>query len=66
MARNLTALYRYLNFDQIWYNLKIVTRVDPFKPNLYLYLYFDEIEGFEDFGRVIPVAQMPKLKVGLD
>jgi aconitate hydratase 2/2-methylisocitrate dehydratase len=36
--------------------------VDPFKGDLYRYLNFDEIEGFEDFGRVIPVDKMPKFE----
>jgi aconitate hydratase 2/2-methylisocitrate dehydratase len=43
--------------------LSIVTeKIDPFKGDLYRYLNFDEIEGFEDFGRVIPVDKMPKLE----
>ena len=37
-------------------------KVDPFKDELYRYLNFNEIDGFEDFGRVIPVEQMPKLE----
>ncbi|MDJ1185154.1 bifunctional aconitate hydratase 2/2-methylisocitrate dehydratase [Roseofilum casamattae] len=37
-------------------------KVDPFKDELYRYLNFNEIDGFEDFGRVIPVDQMPKLE----
>jgi aconitate hydratase 2/2-methylisocitrate dehydratase len=36
--------------------------VDPFKGDLYRYLNFDAISGFEDFGRVIPVDMMPKLE----
>jgi aconitate hydratase 2/2-methylisocitrate dehydratase len=32
------------------------------KANLCRYLNFDEIAGFEDFGRVIPVDKMPKLE----
>ena len=32
------------------------------KTDLYHYLNFDEIDGFEDFGRAIPVEQMPKLE----
>ncbi|MEL0590937.1 MAG: hypothetical protein U1V55_14425 [Planktothrix rubescens PR222] len=36
-------------------------KVDPFKGDLYRYLNFDEIEDFEDFGRVIPVDMMPNL-----
>ncbi|MBP0015517.1 MAG: bifunctional aconitate hydratase 2/2-methylisocitrate dehydratase [Roseofilum sp. SBFL] len=40
----------------------VAQKVDPFKADLYRYLNFNEIEGFEDFGRVIPVEQMPKLE----
>ena len=39
----------------------VAQKVDPFKGDLYRYLNFDQIENFEDFGRVIPVDQMPKL-----
>ena len=40
----------------------VAQKVDPFKADLYRYLNFDEIEGFEDFGRVIPVDKMPKIE----
>jgi aconitate hydratase 2/2-methylisocitrate dehydratase len=40
----------------------VAQKVDPFKGDLYRYLNFDEIAGFEDFGRVIPVDMMPKLE----
>ncbi|MDB9516042.1 bifunctional aconitate hydratase 2/2-methylisocitrate dehydratase [Roseofilum reptotaenium CS-1145] len=40
----------------------VAKKVDPFKAELYRYLNFNEIENFEDFGRVIPVEQMPKLE----
>ncbi|MDJ1172106.1 bifunctional aconitate hydratase 2/2-methylisocitrate dehydratase [Roseofilum sp. BLCC_M154] len=40
----------------------VAKKVDPFKAELYRYLNFNEIEGFEDFGRVIPVEEMPKLE----
>jgi aconitate hydratase 2/2-methylisocitrate dehydratase len=43
----------------------VAQKVDPFKGDLYRYLNFDEIEGFEDFGRVIPVDMMPKLEEAL-
>ncbi|MFM6211760.1 bifunctional aconitate hydratase 2/2-methylisocitrate dehydratase, partial [Planktothrix sp.] len=39
----------------------VAQKVDPFKGDLYRYLNFDQIENFEDFGRVIPVDQMPQL-----
>ncbi len=41
----------------------VATKVDPFKDDLYRYLNFNEIENFENFGRVIPESQMPKLEV---
>ncbi|MEC4803013.1 MAG: bifunctional aconitate hydratase 2/2-methylisocitrate dehydratase [Jaaginema sp. PMC 1080.18] len=37
-------------------------KVDPFKGDLYRYLNFNEIEGFENFGRVVPESEMPKLE----
>ena len=37
-------------------------KIDPFKGELYRYLNFNEIEGFEDEGRVIPLEQMPKIE----
>lgn len=40
----------------------VAQKVDPFKGDLYRYLNFDQIENFEDFGRVIPVDQMPQLE----
>ncbi|MGI0480690.1 bifunctional aconitate hydratase 2/2-methylisocitrate dehydratase [Geminocystis sp. CENA526] len=43
--------------------LAIVTeKIDPFKGELYRYLNFNEIDGFEDEGRVIPLDQMPKIE----
>ncbi|WP_413164239.1 bifunctional aconitate hydratase 2/2-methylisocitrate dehydratase [Capilliphycus salinus ALCB114379] len=39
----------------------ITKKLDPFAADLYRYLNFNEIEGFEDEGRVIPVDQMPKI-----
>jgi len=37
-------------------------KVDPFKADLYRYLNFNEIDNFEDFGRVIPLEKMPKIE----
>jgi len=37
-------------------------KVDPFAADLYRYLNFDQIAGFEDEGRVIPLEQMPKIE----
>lgn len=43
----------------------VAEKVDPFKDDLYRYLNFNEIENFEDFGRVIPESEMPKLEEAL-
>ncbi len=40
----------------------ITKKLDPFAADLYRYLNFNEIEGFEDEGRVIPVEDMPKIE----
>ncbi|BAU63225.1 aconitate hydratase 2 [Stanieria sp. NIES-3757] len=37
-------------------------KVDPFASDLYRYLNFDQITGFEDEGRVIPLEEMPKIE----
>ena len=37
-------------------------KVDPFAADLYRYLNFDQIDGFEDEGRVIPLEEMPKIE----
>jgi aconitate hydratase 2/2-methylisocitrate dehydratase len=37
-------------------------KVDPFKGDLYRYLNFDQIAGFEDAGRVVPLEEMPKIE----
>jgi aconitate hydratase 2 / 2-methylisocitrate dehydratase len=37
-------------------------KVDPFASELYRYLNFDRISGFEDEGRVIPLEEMPKIE----
>ncbi|NEO86006.1 MAG: bifunctional aconitate hydratase 2/2-methylisocitrate dehydratase [Spirulina sp. SIO3F2] len=37
-------------------------KVDPFAGELYRYLNFDQIAGFEDEGRVIPLEEMPKIE----
>jgi len=43
--------------------LEIVsTKVDPFAAELYRYLNFDQITGFEDEGRVIKLEDMPKVE----
>lgn len=37
-------------------------KIDPFAADLYRYLNFDQIAGFEDEGRVIPLEEMPKIE----
>ncbi|MEM6500477.1 MAG: bifunctional aconitate hydratase 2/2-methylisocitrate dehydratase [Cyanobacteria bacterium P01_C01_bin.89] len=37
-------------------------KIAPFESDLYRYLNFDEIEGFEDEGRVIAIEDMPKIE----
>ncbi|MGG6294055.1 bifunctional aconitate hydratase 2/2-methylisocitrate dehydratase [Leptolyngbya sp. AN02str] len=37
-------------------------RVNPFEAELYRYLNFDQIVGFEDEGRVIPLEEMPRIE----
>jgi aconitate hydratase 2 / 2-methylisocitrate dehydratase len=37
-------------------------KVDPFAADLYRYLNFDQIVGFEDEGRVIPLEEMPRIE----
>jgi aconitate hydratase 2/2-methylisocitrate dehydratase len=44
------------------YQAIVREKVDPFADNLYRYLNFDQIEGFEDEGRVVPLDQMPKIE----
>lgn len=43
--------------------MEIVTKkIDPFAADLYRYLNFDQIAGFEDEGRVIPLEEMPRIE----
>lgn len=43
--------------------MAIVTqKIDPFADDLYRYLNFDQIAGFEDEGRVIPIDEMPRIE----
>ena len=37
-------------------------KIAPFEGDLYRYLNFDQIVGFEDEGRVIPLEEMPKIE----
>ncbi|MBE9035513.1 bifunctional aconitate hydratase 2/2-methylisocitrate dehydratase [aff. Roholtiella sp. LEGE 12411] len=40
----------------------VANRIHPFADDLYRYLNFDKIVGFEDEGRVIPLEEMPRLE----
>jgi aconitate hydratase 2/2-methylisocitrate dehydratase len=40
----------------------VASRIEPFADDLYRYLNFDQILGFEDEGRVIPLEDMPRLE----
>ncbi|GAB4380702.1 MAG: bifunctional aconitate hydratase 2/2-methylisocitrate dehydratase [Elainellaceae cyanobacterium] len=43
--------------------MEIITKkLDPFASDLYRYLNFDQIAGFEDEGRVIPLEEMPRIE----
>ena len=37
-------------------------KINPFANDLYRYLNFDQISGFEDEGRVIPLEEMPRIE----
>ena len=37
-------------------------KIAPFEGELYRYLNFDQIDNFEDEGRVIPLEEMPKIE----
>jgi len=37
-------------------------KIDPFEADLYRYLNFNEIAGFEDEGRVISLEEMPRIE----
>ncbi|MEH1907729.1 MAG: hypothetical protein V7L05_26285 [Nostoc sp.] len=40
----------------------MASRIHPFADDLYRYLNFDQIAGFEDEGRVILLEEMPRLE----
>jgi aconitate hydratase 2/2-methylisocitrate dehydratase len=44
------------------YNDIVSKRIDPFAGDLYRYLNFDRIAGFEDEGRVIALEDMPRIE----
>lgn len=44
------------------YMAVVKEKIAPFENDLYRYLNFDQIDSFEDEGRVIPLEQMPKIE----
>lgn len=40
----------------------VAKKIDPFAGDLYRYLNFDQMAGFEDEGRVIPLEEMPRIE----
>lgn len=44
------------------YHAIVSERINPFAGDLYRYLNFDQIPGFEDEGRIIPLEQLPRLE----
>ncbi|MDZ8185729.1 MAG: bifunctional aconitate hydratase 2/2-methylisocitrate dehydratase [Nostoc sp. ChiSLP02] len=40
----------------------VAKKIDPFANDLYRYLNFDQIAGFEDEGRVVALEDMPKIE----
>ena len=44
------------------YMAVVKEKIAPFENDLYRYLNFDQIENFEDEGRVIPLEEMPKIE----
>lgn len=40
----------------------VAKKIDPFADELYRYLNFDQIDGFIEEGRVIPVEELPKIE----
>ena len=44
------------------YMAVVKEKIAPFEGELYRYLNFDQIDNFEDEGRVIPLEEMPKIE----
>jgi aconitate hydratase 2 / 2-methylisocitrate dehydratase len=40
----------------------VANKIHPFAGDLYRYLNFDQIAGFEDEGRVVPLEEMPRIE----
>jgi aconitate hydratase 2/2-methylisocitrate dehydratase len=60
LAAACSLLGRIPNMEEY---LKVVaSKIDPFADELYRYLNFNEIKGFEDEGRVIPKSEEEKIE----
>ena len=60
LAAACALLGRIPNMDEY---LEIVAKkIDPFADDLYRYLNFDQIKGFEDEGRVVSKAEEEKIE----
>ncbi|MGL5193978.1 MAG: bifunctional aconitate hydratase 2/2-methylisocitrate dehydratase, partial [Chroococcales cyanobacterium] len=44
------------------YQAIVTEKINPFADDLYRYLNFDQIQGFEDEGRVIPLEELPRIE----
>ncbi len=55
------ALLGYIPSVEEYMNI-VQKKIDPFAADLYRYLNFDQITGFEDEGRVISLEEMPKIE----
>ncbi len=44
------------------YQAIVAQKIQPLSADIYRYLNFDQIEDFEDEGRVIPLDQMPRIE----
>ncbi|MCC5670672.1 hypothetical protein LC653_44660 [Nostoc sp. CHAB 5784] len=65
---SIDELHEFLFVEEKEQDLEIIvaSRIHPFADDLYRYLNFDQIAGFEDEGRVIPLEDMPKIEDILD
>jgi len=60
LAATCALLGRIPTVDE--YRSIVSHKIDPFAADLYRYLNFDQITGFADEGRVIPLDQMPRIE----
>jgi aconitate hydratase 2 / 2-methylisocitrate dehydratase len=60
LAAACALLGRIPNMEE--YLAVVASKIDPFADELYRYLNFNEIKGFEDEGRVVPKAEEEKIE----